>query len=180
MAIGLRLTAAIRKKDIDNRHDGVTVEEVLNEIASKCCLGDIYDMTEEDDYIVYTMKKEILDEELMPFLKKFYSLRYAEGAKAESSYVLEDLEKLPDTATRLTVLEKKCYQSYQEGDEFVYYGIKGLWDDVRLSCHNAILSIDGKIIMECYNDVFNFFRRCIVAQMPEYKLSQALSVWIDG
>lgn len=180
LAIGLRLTAAIRKKDIDHRQDGVSLEDALDRVANECHLGDIYDRTEEDDYIVYTVKKEILDEELMPFLKKFYSLRYPEGAQADSSHVLEDLEKLPDTASRLAVLEKKSYQSYQEGDEFVYYSINGLWDDVRLSCRNAILSVDGKIIMECYDDVFRFFRRCIAGQMPEYKLSQALSVWIDG
>lgn len=179
LAIGLRLTAAIRKKDIDHRQDGVTLEDVLDRVANECHLGSIYDMKEEDGYFVYTVKKEILDEELMPFLKKFYSLRYLDD-QADSSYVLEDLEKLPDMTSRLAILENKSYQTYQEGDEFCYYRIKGLWDDVRLSCHNAILSIDGKIIMECYNDVFKFFRRCIIAQMPEFKLSQALSVWIDG
>lgn len=180
LAIGLRLTAAIRKKDIDYRQDGVTLENVLDRVADVCHLGDIYDMKEENDYFVYSLKKEILDEELMPFLKKFYSLRYPDAIEGDSSYALEDLEKLPDTTTRLAVLEKKSYQTYQEGDEFCYYDIKGLWDGVRLTCHNAILSLDGKIIMECYGRVFNFFRRCIIAQMPEFKLSQALSVWIDG
>lgn len=129
---------------------------------------------------MYSLKKEILDEELMPFLRKFYSFRYPDGTNGDSSYALEDLEKLPDTTSRLAVLENKSCQTYQEGGEFCHYDIKGLWDGVRLSCNNAILSLDGKIVMECYGHVFNFFRRCIIAQMSEFKLSQALSVWIDG
>lgn len=48
LAIGLRLTAAIRKKDIDHRQDGVTLEDVLDRVANECHLGSIYDMKEED------------------------------------------------------------------------------------------------------------------------------------
>ena len=39
LAIGLRLTAAIRKKDIDHRQDGVTLEDVLGRVAHECHLG---------------------------------------------------------------------------------------------------------------------------------------------
>ena len=52
--------------------------------------------------------------------------------------------------------------------------------EIRVCSYNAILSIDGKIAMECYGRVFDFFSRCIAAQLQEFALSKALTVWIDG
>ena len=51
---------------------------------------------------------------------------------------------------------------------------------IRVCSDNAILSIDGKIAMECYGSLFDFFGRCIAAQLQEFALSRALTVWIDG
>ena len=119
-------------------------------------------------------KKEIskhLDE--MP-LDEFFK-------EIEKEYVLEELNSIPDTSSRLALLSKKSFQTYQMGSDNDYYRVKGSWNNY-LPIYNtyAILSLDGKIIMECYNGLFNFLRRCIIAQMPEFKLSKALSIWIDG
>lgn len=51
---------------------------------------------------------------------------------------------------------------------------------IRVCSYNAILSIDGKIAMECYGREFDFFGRCIAVQLQEFALSRALIVWIDG
>ena len=37
--------------------------------------------------------------------------------------------------------------------------------EIRVCSYNAILSIDGKIAMECYGRVFDFFSRCIAAHL---------------
>ena len=52
--------------------------------------------------------------------------------------------------------------------------------EIRVCSYNVILSIDGKIAMECYGRAFDFFSRCIAAQLQEFALSKALTVWIDG
>ena len=52
--------------------------------------------------------------------------------------------------------------------------------EIRVCSYNAILSIDGKIAMDCYGRVLDFFSRCIAAQLQEFALSKALTVWIDG
>ena len=52
--------------------------------------------------------------------------------------------------------------------------------EIRVCSNNAILSIDGKIAMDCYGRVLDFFSRCIAAQLQEFALSKALTVWIDG
>ena len=120
----------------------------------------------------------MLDKEFIPFLEKFYQLRYQDGGNYDA---LEELNSIPDTPSRLALLNKKSFQTYQMGSDNDYHRVNGSWN-YEVPIHNtyAILSLDGKILMECYNEVFNFLRRCIIAQLPEFKLSKALSIWIDG
>ena len=79
------------------------------------------------------------------------------------------------------LLDDRRFQAYQAGDDMDYFNpdIFPL-REIRVSSNNAILSIDGKIAMECYGRVFDFFSRCIAAQLQEFALSKALTVWIDG
>lgn len=117
----------------------------------------------------------------MPFIEKFYALRYYEANCYDSGAVVEKLKKLTDTSARLALLEDRCFQTYQEGDDVDYFYTDEYGSNyIRICNYNAILSLDGKIMMECYGSVFDFFRRCIAAQMPEFELAKALTVWIDG
>ena len=108
-------------------------------------------------------------------------MRYSKGAEMDEADALNDIKSQPDTSARLVLLERKRYQAYQVGDEVDYFYPYILRSsEISVYSHNAILSIDGKIIMECYGHLFDFFRRCIVAQMTEFELAKALTVWIEG
>lgn len=181
LAIGLRLTAAIRKKDIEKQSDDKSADDILKLVEEKYNLTEIYDRKEDGEYYVYHLKNEFLDNELVPFIEKFYALRYSNGAEMDEADALNDIKSHPDTSARLVLLERKRYQAYQVGDEVDYFYPYILRSsEISVYSHNAILSIDGKIIMECYGHLFDFFRRCIVAQMTEFELAKALTVWIEG
>lgn len=181
LAIGLQLELAVKKTDVTKCLNDNTLEDVFKQIEEKCNLKNVFDREESDNYYVYHVKKEVLDKELIPFLEKFYSIRYSADYDSDSKEALNALKALDNTADRLNLLHDRCFQTYQDGENFGYCQI-GKWpcDKIRFSCNNAILSLDGKIIMECYGSVFDFFRRCIIAQLAEFKLAQALTVWIDG
>lgn len=181
LAIGLRLTVAVRKKDIEKQSDDKSADDILKLAEEKYNLAGIYDRKEDGAYYVYHIKNELLDKELVSFLEKFYALRYNKGAELDESDALDDIKSLPDISARLALLERKRYQTYQAGDEVEYFYPYILRSsEISIYSHNAILSIDGKIIMECYGHILDFFRRCIVAQMPEFELAKALTVWIYG
>lgn len=181
LAIGLRLTAAIKKKDIEKQSDDKSADDILKLVEEKYNLTGIYDRKEEGEYYVYHLKNKLLDKELVPFTEKFYTLRYPKGAEMDEADALDDIKSQPDTSARLALLERKRYQAYQVGDEVDYFYPYILRSsEISIYSHNAILSIDGKIIMECYGHLFDFFRRCIAAQMQEFELAKALTVWIDG
>lgn len=181
LAIGLRLELAARKQDVAKHLEETPLEEVLKQIEEKYHLNDIYVRDDTDDYYVFKVKEELLDNELIPFLEKFYSLRYPADSDTDASDALQTLKDIDNTRDRMKLLSHKSFQTYQEGEEFDYCRIGGFWsNEVRVCSNNAILSLDGKILMECYGGVFDFFRRCIVAQMSDFKLAEALTVWIDG
>ena len=83
LAIGLRLTAAIRKKDIEKQSDDKSADDILKLVEEKYNLTEIYDRKEDGEYYVYHLKNEFLDNELVPFIEKFYALRYSKGAEME-------------------------------------------------------------------------------------------------
>lgn len=181
LAIGLQLKLAVKKTDVAKCLNDCSLEDAFKQIEEKCNLKNIFDREESENYYEYHIKKEVLDKELIPFLEKFYSIRYSADSAADSKDALNALKAIDNTEDRLNLLHERCFQTYQDGENFDYCQI-GKWpcNEIRFSSNNAILSLDGKIMMECYGDVFDFFRRCIIAQMAEFKLAQALTVWIDG
>ena len=178
LAIGLRLKATVRK---EKQLDGKSVEEILGKVEDKYNLSEIYERREEETYYEYSIKKEVLDKELVPLIEKFYALRYTKDERTDAADVIEALNALPDTSSRLEMLNDRRFQTYQAGDDMDYFYLDVFSPmEIRVCSYNAILSIDGKIAMEYYGRVFDFFCRCIAAQLQEFALSRALTVWIDG
>lgn len=180
LSIGLRLNASVKKSDVERlKWLELPLEETLARLEQEHNLSEIFDREERDGYYLYTLKRELLDRELLPFLEKFYALRYADNSHNYSK-ALDFLKNQPDTASRLAVLDHREFQCFQAGDSEDYFSpTQNGMDDIRINGYNILLSIDGKIIMECYVSVFNFFRRCIAAQLSEFKLSKALHVWLE-
>lgn len=117
----------------------------------------------------------------MPLIEKFYALRYTKDERTDAADVIEALKALPDTSARLELLNERRFQTYQAGDDMDYFYIDVFPPmEIRVCSNNAILSIDGKIAMDCYGRVLDFFSRCIAAQLQDFALSKALTVWIDG
>lgn len=178
LAVGLRLKASVRK---EKQLDGKSVEEILGKVEDKYNLSEIYERREEETYYDYSIKKEVLDKELVPLIEKFYALRYTKDERTDAAGVIEALRALPDTSARLELLNDRRFQTYQAGDDMDYFYLDAFPPmEIRVCSYNAILCIDGKIAMECYGRVFDFFSRCIAAQLQEFALSKALTVWIDG
>ena len=119
-------------------------------------------------------------EEILGKVEDKYNLSEIYERREEETYY-EALKALPDTSARLELLNERRFQTYQAGDDMDYFYIDVFPPmEIRVCSNNAILSIDGKIAMDCYGRVLDFFSRCIAAQLQDFALSKALTVWIDG
>ncbi|MBM6884105.1 hypothetical protein H6A30_14185 [Bacteroides caecigallinarum] len=181
LAIGLMLGVAVRK-DYIRKHvnENRTEEYILNQIIEKLRLED-FKRIEHDCYYEFELDRDLLDKELITFLKRFYSIRYIGKCKYESEFVISKLESLSTIDERLEILKDRSFQSYQDDSKYEYFYVDDdNWHEIPYNAREMILSIDGKIMMECYDEVFDFFRRCIVSQLSDLKLSNAIDVYISG
>jgi hydroxymethylpyrimidine pyrophosphatase-like HAD family hydrolase len=119
LAVGLRLKASVRK---EKQLDGKSVGEILGKVEDKYNLSEIYERREEETYYEYSIKKEVLDKELVPLIEKFYALRYTKDERTDAADVIEALKALPDTSARLELLNERRFQTYQDGDDMDYCG----------------------------------------------------------
>lgn len=179
LIIGLKLEACVYKDRI-NKHvsERRTKADILAELEDTLRLGSEYDRKEEEDRYTYSLKQEICDKELLPFLKHFYDLRY-NGANRESDVVLEKLSAL-SPQERLNLLELKQFECFQEDEKTHYCYLDNCgWFEIPVYTRKILLSMDGKIIMEYYNGILDFFRRCITKQLEDFRLAKALDVYLS-
>ena len=179
LIIGLKLEACVCKDRINKYvNERRTEADILTELEKALRLGKEYDRKEKKDYYTYSLKQEICDKELLPFLKHFYDLRYT-GENRESDFVLEKLSAL-SPQERLNLLEQKQFECFQEDEKTHYYYLDNCgWFEIPVYTRKIVLSMDGKIIMEYYNEILDFFRRCIIKQLKDFRLAQTLDVYLS-
>ena len=110
--------ASVRK---EKQLDGKSVGEILGKVEDKYNLSEIYERREEETYYEYSIKKEVLDKELVPLIEKFYALRYTKEERTDAANIIEALKALPDTSARLELLNDRRFQTYQAGDDMDYF-----------------------------------------------------------
>ena len=179
LIIGLKLEACVYKDRINKYvSERRTKTDILAELENTLRLGSEYDRKEEEDCYTYSLKQEICDKELLSFLKCFYDLRYI-GENRESDTVMEKLSAL-SPQERLNLLEQKRFECFQEDEKTHYCYLDNCgWFEIPVYTRKIVLSMDGKIIMECYNEILDFFRRCIAKQLEDFRLTKALDVYLS-
>lgn len=179
LIIGLKLKACVYKDSINNYiNEERTEADILTELEEALRVGKEYDRQEKEDYYTYSLKQEICEKELLPFLKRFYDLRYT-GENRGSDFVMEKLSAL-SYQERLNLLEQKQFQCFQEDEKTHYFYLDNCRRfEIPVYTQKIVLSMDGKIIMECYNKILDFFRRCIVKQLEDFRLAKTLDIYLS-
>lgn len=81
---------------------------------------------------------------------------------------------------RLNLLKQKQFECFQENEKTHYCYLDNCgWFEIPVYTRKIVLSMDGKIIMECYNEILDFFRRCIVKQLENFRLAKTLDVYLS-
>ena len=141
---------------------------------------ELYDLTVTDDLLIYSLKAEAVEEEWCAFIKDFYEMRYRETeTRMEYEAALEAISAGTTLEDWLSLAARKLYRCYRTDAYWSSVDI-GSFYPCRLRVENIMLSIDGKILMECYDDLFRFFLNCIRKRLEQYKLADALAIYIFG
>jgi hypothetical protein len=186
LLMGLYLTIGILtkikiSKERAKRQASATPEDVKKTLLEHYNKKGIYNLEEDDYYISLKLKPEIAEPEMIDFLNDFYELRYSEE-KRKVYTKMEEIEQRTTLDEWLEYASEKDCSAFQL-DEFIHIDTPypGGWTGfVDTSAEQIILSLDGKIIMECYGELFLFFTNLIKDKLSKYKLADSLKVAISG
>ena len=182
LAMGIATQLAVSKEKAEK--EKITLEEVLQKMQQTLHFtADIYDFSEEKGYWTWTLKKKIWEGELFNFLKAIYPLLYVDKQHTDYEEVLGKLSETP-ASSWLELAEGKSFTSFQLDEygenERLYFNEKPFRPKITVNFDSVALAMEGKIVMEQYGGLFNFFRLCFQKAFPEFQMSKALRVYITG
>ena len=73
LAIGITTNLALQKKKAENAFE--SIQNAIKYIEDNYAPLDIYDRTENEEYVMFKIKKTLLETELIDFLGDFYAAR---------------------------------------------------------------------------------------------------------
>ena len=184
VCVGIQNKVRVPKSGLDEFKDKYSHEELLEYFEMTHRITDVFERKENKEEYVYQLKDEVVEKELLPFLKDFYPIRYQEKKCYE--YALKAVE----TCKSISELKEMMESSYTDFDD-AFRIIKGsslsfLTPDsfdrrcYSFSYQNVSFSMDGKILMEYYGSFMGFVRRSLCELFKQYKIVDAFRVWIEG
>lgn len=178
LAIGITTNISIRKSEIEKAEFSCNqfVEKMK---ASMFFQPDIYTQYEEDDYIVFNLKDEIFQSQLIDFLKAVYPVLYKDSNQYYKP-VLESLTSMEPAKWKEWAADsaESAFQDDPYGARDYLFG--AFRSRIAINYHAIILSLEGKILMEQFGRQFHFFKYTMMQAFKEFSLSGALRVYITG
>jgi hypothetical protein len=176
LAIGLVTKIEVEKAKVQQAQ--MSVGQLQEKIQQKYGFNaDLYELIENEEVYEFELKKEILFEQLLPFLKTIYPLLYDESTYYDS--ILEKLGSIPSSQWMEFVQNES-----EEAFQFDKYGkcdyLRENFVDLKIYYESLILSMEGKIVMETYGRQFRFFKQLMTQTFKEFSLANALRVYITG
>jgi len=176
IVIGLATNIVAPKQKIIR--ENLTVPKFLAEMKKRFNSTDIYSVEEDDEDICYDLKPEVAEQEMLPFLKAFYNLRYADQ-RSSFNKALTKLSKYQKLDDWLKISDEKLFENFQtDFTQFYEIALKDSRAVLQMQAKSIILDMTGKVIMECYDELFWFMTTLIRQQLKEYRLAQSVFVYI--
>ena len=151
-------------KTIKVEKDRYSKEEILNKLAKSVDL-DIYEAIEErEKYFELELKKDIMEKYAVKFIEEQLKIAGQDINEICGDKIsLKDLENQKYDELMEIADEKECY-NFQLLDCLFGFSndISYITEDLFICADIIAFLGDGKIIMECYNDVFGYFRNQVI------------------
>ncbi len=179
LAIGIVTECGTEKKNLEKYK--ITKEDLIAELKTKLHFEPaIYDFSETATHYLFQLKSSIFENELVPFLEKFYPFLYSDKEE-----FMDALKKISasNSSEWLKLAEKRSYSEFQidkYGESDYIYFDKPFKPSANIFSTSIMLSAEGKIMMESYGRQFQFFKYCIQQTFPEFEIAKAIRVYITG
>ena len=180
LAIGITIDLSFEKKKA--AREFASLEAGVKYVEEHYAPLDLYDKAEDDEYVTYKLKDQFLENGLVDFLRDFYAAREPNGGQTkEPEIILAKLSEVHTAAEIMSLAREKCWERFQWDqywDTITIYETK--WGPVDVYQSGIDLSLDGKILMECYGGLFKFLSTVLQEKFSKHAIAKALRVTITG
>ena len=180
LTIGIATKISV-SKDEARREASATPEKIKEALELNYNKSGIYTVEETEGSVFLALRPEVAEAELVDLLQDFYALRYS----GKDEYIKEMMDTLKNHTKWeewKEIADEKRFCYFQQ-DPYVITSTPcpGGWtNSLTTYVEQFLLSADGKIIMECWGNLFRFFTRLIKERLSKYELADSLLVAISG
>lgn len=141
---------------------------------------DHYNLSEDDDQFVWTIKPEMLEGNFAEFVSVQQEMYQGRCEKD----IIDQIREAKTGDKIIQLAQERRFENFQMVSymrEFIEVPMEsGFTDDVPVDYEMIALFLDGKIIMECYGRIFHYFERNIRLQENKYPVAACLKIMISG
>jgi len=183
LAIGLAHEIITSREEI--RKKNISKEELRQEIEQTMLFDmKLYNETETDKSLVFTLKNQVLERDLIPFLEVLYPIVYRNRNHDEYLKLLQELRTTSYTKW-IDLAEMKSNYAFQLDEygesQYIRFSTKDFRPTIRLYLKTLMLYMgDGKIMTEGIGNLLIFFKHCIAETFKEHPIAKSMHVYITG
>jgi len=183
LAIGLAYEIVTSSEEI--RKKNISKEELRKEIEQTMSFDiKLYNETKTDKNLIFTLKNQVVERDLIPFLEVLYPVVYRNSNHDEYLKLLQKLRTMPYTKW-IDLAEMKSNYAFQLDEygesQYIRFSTKDFLPTIRLDFKTLMLYMgDGKISTEGIGNLLNFFKYCITETFKDHPIAKSMRVYITG
>ena len=183
LSIGLAYEIVTSLEEIMKKN--ISKEELRQEIEQTMLIDmKFYNEAETDISLVFTLKNQVLERDLIPFLEVLFPTVYRNRNHDEYLKLLQELRTTPSTKW-IDLAEMKSNYAFRLDkygeSQCIYFSTKSFRPTIRLDIKTLMFYMgEGKIITEGIGDILDFFKHCIIETFKEYPIAKSMHVYITG
>lgn len=148
-------------KTIIVKKERYTREEILEKIKKTIDLNIYNNPLENEKYLLLEMKREFMEKYAIKFIEEQLEIALENTSEEDKSLIKELKDKKYDELMEFA--EEKQYQNFQLIEGNIYSNdISYIANKLIIFADIIVYMIDGKILMECYADMFRYLRNLIL------------------
>lgn len=136
-------------------------EKILEKIKKTIDLNIYNNPLENEKYLLLEMKREFMEKCAIKFIEEQLEIALENTSEEDKSLIKELKDKKYDELMEFA--EEKQYQNFQLIEGNIYSNdISYIANKLTIFADIIVYMIDGKILMECYADMFRYLRNLIL------------------
>ncbi|MCM3786215.1 hypothetical protein M3231_24985 [Neobacillus mesonae] len=171
LQLGICNQIIIRK----DRMEKASIDQINIELANRLDM-DLFDFEERNEYLIFTIKENVLEEQLSKFLVEQFNL-YDEKYEREFSLILTEIAKRQTSAEIVKLATDKEFLFFQQNNIHDFVDISP-WQSADVDISLLVIFFEGKLLMESYNSYLHYLEKLVRASSQQ-SIAGAFRAFID-